>query len=308
MKRILLLLLLFFSAFSYAQDEINIHDSYLSELLVSSDINSISTYSIDDIESRKKVIDKITSFSYIDPSFLKTTMLLNMLKYKLGDDVYNAAYNEYLIKVNHDELDVTALDFIKSIENSSQVDLSDFYNDWFIGKGYPSYEISWFQNEDKRISINVKQTQSDASVDFFEMPLPIEVIGEGGESQIIRLEISENNQGFNGYIPFKIISVSIDPEHQLITKNNVVKSGVDQEILNANIALYPNPAKGFINIQNSSEAVVEKVSVFNMLGKLVLVADNPTRPIDLKPLNFGLHLVKIETSQGTLHKTILKEQ
>ena len=50
-----------------------------------------------------------------------------------------------------------------------------------------------------------------------------------------------------------------------------------------------------------------KVSIFNMLGKLVLEATDPLSAIDLKELSLGMHLVKIETSQGTLHKTILKK-
>ena len=45
-----------------------------------------------------------------------------------------------------------------------------------------------------------------------------------------------------------------------------------------------------------------------MLGKLVLQETNPIAAINLRPLSFGIHLVEIETSQGTLHKTILKEQ
>ncbi len=55
------------------------------------------------------------------------------------------------------------------------------------------------------------------------------------------------------------------------------------------------------------KAVVEKVSFFNMLGKLVHEELNPLTAIDLKQLPLGMHLVKIETNQGTLHKTILKK-
>lgn len=87
-----------------------------------------------------------------------------------------------------------------------------------------------------------------------------------------------------------------------------MKTGVDQEQLNTLISLYPNPAKNILNIQSSNDAVVEKVSIFNMLGKLVIEETNPIAAINIKPLSFGIHLVKIETSQGTLHKTILKEQ
>jgi len=309
MKKFLLLILFIFSTISYSQEKLTIYDSYLNELIIPREEKSIIHFDFENISQRISTVKKITSDTYFDPSFLKTAMVLNMLQYKLGDDIYTKALNSYIIELNQSNQSVTVKGFKDSIENHTGEDLSDFFNDWFTGKGFPSYEISWFQNKDNNaISIIANQTQSDPSVSFFEMPVPIKVSSEDGESQIIRLELSENKQSFTGAIPFKIKTVEIDPEYQLISKDNIVKSGIDQEVLNTTISLYPNPTKNSLNIQNSSEAIVEKVSIYNMLGKLVLQESNPIAAINLKPLTFGIHLVKIETSQGTLHKTILKEQ
>lgn len=305
MKKLLLVFFSFFYLSSFSQVELNIYDSYLQELVLANESRSVFDFDSGNLEWRKNVVQKITSISYMDPSFLKTAMVLNMLKYKLGDNIYKEAIYE----LNKQEEEISVLNLKQTFEVISQEDLSDFFDDWFVGKGYPSYEVSWFQNEKTHVvNFLVLQLQSDPSVSFFEMPLPIKVSNDQGESQIIRLEISNNKQTFTGYIPFNITQVEVDPEHQIISTNNIVKNGVDQDILNTSISLFPNPAKNFINIQNSGEAVVEKVSIFNMLGKLVMEETNPISAIDLKPLSFGIHLVKIETSLGTLHKTILKEQ
>jgi len=309
MKKVLLLSLFIFSSFSYAQEELNIYDSYLQELLKPKEEKTSSYININNISNRKATVEKITSDSYNDPSYLKTAMVLHMLKYKLGDEDYDKSINSYLIELEQNNQTATFKRFKESLEAQSTLDLSNFMNDWFVGKGFPSYEITWFQNEDTNtINITVDQSQSDTSVSFFEMPFPIRVSGENGEFQFIRLELSDNKQSFTGIIPFKITTVEIDPEYQIISKNNKVKNGIDQEVLNTEIALFPNPARNSLNIQNASDAVVEKVSIYNMLGKLVLQESNPIAAINLRPLSFGIHLVKIETSQGTLHKTILKEQ
>jgi len=309
MKKVLLLSLFIFSSFSYAQEELNIYDSYLQELLKPKEEKTSSYININNISNRKATVEKITSDSYNDPSYLKTAMVLHMLKYKLGDEDYDKSINSYLIELEQNNQTATFKRFKESLEAQSALDLSNFMNDWFVGKGFPSYEITWFQNEDTNtINITVDQSQSDTSVSFFEMPFPIRVSGENGEFQFIRLELSDNKQSFTGIIPFKITTVEIDPEYQIISKNNKVKNGIDQEVLNTEIALFPNPARNSLNIQNASDAVVEKVSIYNMLGKLVLQESNPIAAINLRPLSFGIHLVKIETSQGTLHKTILKEQ
>ena len=309
MKKILLLILLIFSTYSFAQEQLNIYDSYLQELIISDQEKSNINFDSENISWRKSTVEKLTSITYKDPSFLKTAMVLHMLKYKLGDEEYYRGIDVYLEELLRNGEKVTLNSFKYSLENETGEDLSDIFNDWFIGKGFPSYDISWFQNEEtKTINFTVEQEQSDISVSFFEMPVPVKVISDKGDSQIIRLELSENKQSFTGALPFLIKTVEVDPEYQLISYNNTVKKGIDQEVLNNTISLYPNPAKNVIKIQNYSDAIVEKVSIYNMLGKLVLEETNPISAINLTPLSFGIHLVKIETSRGTLHKTILKQQ
>lgn len=309
MKRILPLIFIFFIGSSYAQEKLNIHDAYLQELLAQSPSNGIANFDTTDENWRENTIATITSEHFMEPSFLKTTMVLHMLQYKLEDVVYQKLIDGYLADVASNEERIALSGFRAYLLQYKEEDLADFVNDWFVGKGYPSYTLSWFQNrENGQLSITIEQEQSDPSVSFFEMPLPIEVRNDDGDSQLIRLEISENKQGFTGTIPFTIAEVEIDPSHHLITKNNTVKKGVDQQALNAAISLYPNPAKNSFKINNSSDAIVEKVSIYNMLGKLVMEENHPLLAINLRPLNFGIHLVKIETNQGTLHKTILKEK
>ncbi|MCK0131944.1 T9SS type A sorting domain-containing protein [Flavobacteriaceae bacterium F08102] len=308
MKKIPLFFFLIFSGMMCAQSKLDIRNYYLNELVSQKAVSEITTLNDEPSDWREDAVSKITSFEFMDPSYLKMTMVLNMLNYKLGDEVYLKSIKEYAF--NHEgSLENSTLDDFKTIlETHSQRDLTEFFNDWIKGKGYPSYEVNWYQNKANVIHIIVSQTQSDPSVSFFEMPLPIKVIANDGTSQIIRLEISEDKQSFDGYIPFRIEEVIIDPDYQLISRNNTVKLGVDQDLLNQEISLYPNPAKNFLKVYNNSDAIVEKVSIYNMLGKLVLEETNPMASIDLKPVGFGIHLVKIQTNQGTLHKTFLKEQ
>ena len=297
------------ASFAQENEPFTIQNAYLKSILSSYEDRDLHSLDIDDVSWRKETVQKITSVSNIqEGSYLKTAMILHMFRYVIGDIQFNKGVDKYKAYLMEEGAQVNILDFQYYLENESGIELTRFFNDWFKSKGHPSYEISWFQKEGSdEISFSVAQKQSDVSVSFFELPVPIKLIGTKGETQLVRLELSEDRQTFNGRIPFKVSTVEVDPDYQLISKDNSAKIGMDQEVLNKEISLYPNPVADYIQIQNSSKAVVEKVSFFNMLGKLVHEELNPLTAIDLKQLPLGMHLVKIETNQGTLHKTILKK-
>ncbi len=241
-------------------------------------------------------------------SYRKGAMILHMLRYKLGDEDFFQAMKNYLADPDLAFSYAKTKDLKKHLENISGLELTEFFDDWLYGEGYPSYEIGWHQNKDNNIiQFTVNQTQSHSSVSFFEMPLPVKVIGAYGKSEIIRLEVSKNGQIFNTTIPFEIVSIQIDPEVQLISNNNSAVLGIDTYKLKNSISIYPNPVKNTLNIKNNSTATLNRITIYNILGKTLLQLDNPPSKINTYNLDVGVHLIKVETSLGTFFKTIIKE-
>lgn len=240
-------------------------------------------------------------------SYNKGAMILHMLRYKLGDDDFFQAIKNYLADPKLAFGYARTIDLQKHFETVSGMDLTEFFNDWFYGEGYPTYGVTWYQNPTtKEVQFTVNQIQSHHSVSFFEMPLPVKVKGSGN-SEIVRLEITENGQTFNTSLDFDITSIEIDPEKQLISKNNSAVLGVDLVQLNNNIQIYPNPIKNILNIQNNSQTNIQKIIIYDILGKIVLQKENPSSKVPLEKLDFGMYLVKIDTDKGIIHKTILKK-
>ncbi len=241
-------------------------------------------------------------------SYNKGSMILHMLRYKLGDDNFFKSLQNYLKDPNLAFSYAKTDDLKKHLENVSKIDLTEFFDDWYYNEGYPSYEVTWHQNTSNNVvRFTVNQTQSHSSVAFFEMPLPVKVNGGSGESEIVRLEVTENGQVFNTIIPFEITSIQIDPDSQLISRNNNIVLGVDQMELENNISIYPNPVKDILNINNKSNAIIEKLTIYNVLGKNVLQINKPTSAINIQNFEFGMYLVKVETTHGSFFKTILKQ-
>ena len=78
----------------------------------------------------------------------------------------------------------------------------------------------------------------------------------------------------------------------------------DFEISDNSIIMYPNPTAEFINI--SSNQAVEKVEIFDLLGKEVLNT-TVTNEIKITHLPTGMYLVKVYAEKGTITKKIVIE-
>jgi hypothetical protein len=61
-------------------------------------------------------------------------------------------------------------------------------------------------------------------------------------------------------------------------------------------AIYPNPAKGILNLKTSSDLAI--LSIFNLAGQELLQVQNPGAHINLESLSAGTYLLKAYTEKG----------
>jgi aminopeptidase N len=238
-------------------------------------------------------------------SYNKGAMVLHMLRYKLGDTDFFQGVKNYLADPNLSFGYAKTQDLQNHLETQSGVDLDEFFADWFMGEGYPSYNLQWSQTGNT-VYITVNQSQSDPSVSFFEMPLPVKLIGTNGEEELVRLENTSDGQLFTLNIPFTVNSVEFDPDKQLITRNNTVTLGnTDLEI--KDILAFPNPVGEEITIVTANGISLESTTLFNSLGQLILKqgANHPT--INFNGIAKGVLILRIKTNKGVYYRTIIKE-
>lgn len=84
--------------------------------------------------------------------------------------------------------------------------------------------------------------------------------------------------------------------------------GIDDHLMHS-IALYPNPAKHYVDIRVSDDNInVMSLEVFDVYGKLIRtveMTENPTR-IPVGELANGMYFVRITTDNGTATKSFVK--
>lgn len=238
-------------------------------------------------------------------SYDKGAMVLHMLRKKLGDANFFQGVKSYLSHPNHAYGYAKTPDFINIMESSSGENLTEFFNDWLYNEGYPSYTVQWSQTSANQIAINLSQTQSDASVTFFEAPVPLKLIGTLGETLDITLNNTVNNEDFSQTVNFTVASVQFDPESDLISKNNNVTLADKNLELQSQFKIYPVPTSNQFNIVKPEHIQVSDIKIFNTLGQLIYHS-NWSQTINATTFSSGLLLVQFITNQGVINKTLLK--
>lgn len=257
--------------------------------------NSNGSVYVDDTTS----VNRIFSGSL---SYAKGAYLLHMLRWKMGDDMFFEAINNYI----HDpELAygyAKTPDLQKHLEEVSSMDLDEFFNDWLYGRGFPNYELVWERTDDG-VWLKLNQTPSDPSVEFFNIPVPIQINGFSMDTMVV-IDPTYSGQFFEIKLPFVPTDVAFDPDKWLCAKNEVFTTVPG--IFNDEIRVYPNPVKDKLFV-DSGDYNVSSIQVFDNLGRLLIdqqnkKSDQKTTTLDMSGLDAGIYQL-IFNKEGTNRST-----
>lgn len=239
-------------------------------------------------------------------TYNKGAMITHMLRWKLGDVKFFQALKSYLADpalAYGYAITANLKSHLEAADNGNS--LTEFFNDWLINQGYPTYTITaqnWGAGQAKII---VNQTQSHASVSFFEMPLQIRLTGSGSQVLDVIVNNTNNAQEFIVSVPFVVTGVVFDPNKHIISKNNTATLGTENFDMNSAISVYPVPSENELTIQFPNNVSLNKVEIYNNLGQLLKT--DFKNVIDISGLASGVHFLKIDTSEGLFHKNFIKK-
>ncbi len=246
----------------------------------------------------------------------KGGMLLHMLRWKLGDAAFFQGVRNYLEDPKLAYGYAKTEDLQRHLEAVSGQDLTEFFKDWFYGQGYPSYLVQVGLGDVlNRIGICLSQTTSHPSVDFFKMPVPLLLKNRNGADTTIVLDHTRDYQCFDIELPdgFHLDTVIVDPDYWLVSANNKVvftTSTKDIQQLAAQIQIYPNPAHSELTIDfKNFSAKVLQAAIFDAKGSLVkpISITNNLETVDISNISSGIYILKVQTDQGAVGKTFIKQ-
>lgn len=237
-------------------------------------------------------------------SYLKGSHLLYMLRWKLGDSAFFKGLRRYQKDQQVIYNFARTADLKRNLEQESGQDLTQFFNDWYKGQGYPSYTVQWSTTDANTVKVKVSQTTSHPSVSFFALPLAVKFKNATQEKTVV-LDNKTNGEEFVSNIGFIADTAIIDPDYWLISRNN--KSVKLSDVISGQnvVQVFPNPAKEkiYINLKNFTASAVT-ITLFNNIGQLMYTSDvtlgnGPNYlQVPLKNLPAGVYNLQIKANDG----------
>ncbi|HKI89518.1 MAG TPA: M1 family aminopeptidase [Draconibacterium sp.] len=240
-------------------------------------------------------------------SYSKGAYLLHMLRWILGDTHFFEGLQNYFNDREVANGFATTEQFVQHMENAGDTTLTEFFNDWYYGQGFPIYSTSYIQESLEILHIQLSQITSDSSVNFFEMPVPVRVYNfDKTDSVDFRLINTENNQEFTVNPGFEVSELKIDPDLWLISQTAEI---VQTPLIKTSdeFRVFPNPFKNQLNVILPTGKKIIGTSIFTTDGKLLKsFAPNQTL-LNVSQLKPGLYILKIETPQNTFERKVIKQ-
>lgn len=241
-------------------------------------------------------------------SYAKGALVLHQLRWILGDAAFFAGARAYLSDPALAYGYARTADLQRHLEQSSGRDLDDYFARWYAGEGFPSYTAVWSQDAAGEVTILLNQTTSmPASVAFFPLPVPVQLIGAAGEDTTIVLDNIYPGQQFVVNPGFGAVQMNIDPELWLISAGNTVTQVSDAGGTPASPltewSVSPNPASDRLELRlNARRSGRLKAALYTSDGKRlrewpVQISAGPnTVRLELPVLPGGVYQLALEGS------------
>jgi aminopeptidase N len=243
-------------------------------------------------------------------SYSKGAMVLNMLRWVLGDSAFFGGVRSYLYDVNNAYAFATTPELQQHLEAASGKDLTEYFDTWVYKEGFPSYHLNWQQNFDGKVELNFSQTWSHPSVSFYGLPVPVQFVGNGSDT-IIVFNNTEQNQTFNVQLPFIADTLIIDPLIKLICGNNTVTRTAAYGF---SMLIYPNPIIDVLHVRVETEKQRNvEIQVVDVTGSLIFKGNKQlqqglnTIDIELAGLANGVYTIRLKDNLDIISEKFIKQ-
>ncbi len=234
-------------------------------------------------------------------SYRKGAALVHMIRFELqNDEMFFQILRDFQKRFSDSV--ATAMDFKSVLEQNSGKNFTAFFDQWYFGKGYPSYSVEWAQADDT-LSIIINQETTSDDPDLFKMLMHYRVYFEQGDTNLYIYQ-NQHHQVVNIFLPKLVKSVSIDPDNWTLEDSQIAQ----KLSFKGYFSVDPNPFNEVINIQFVDNNISRNVTISDLSGRVISKANTKkaTYTLDGGQLNNGLYIITVDNGKQHYSKKILK--
>ena len=229
--------------------------------------------------------------------------IIHTLRYLINNDnLFFAALQDFQSTFSNST--ATGLDFKNHVANFCNINLDAFFEQWYFGEGFPTYQVQYNQVGNDLL-LEISHSASMPSITpTFTNPISLRLFRQGQADTIIRFDITSNSQLFT-LSNFGTLSgtIGIDPNNWIINGNGGVSADPTLGLNDPTLAslplleVYPNPSAEVLNVKGPNEKLT--YVIFNALGKTVKYgAFTAQTQIDIQELPSGTYILKCSSVSG----------
>lgn len=264
-----------------------------------------SVYTLDTLNLSRLFSSRLT--------YSKAGYLLHILRWLIGDSAFFAGTRNYLRDTTLAYAFALTPQFIHHMESACQCSLTDFFDQWLYGEGYPTYQIIWWQDGDS-LRLNLSQTTSHPTVPWFSIPIPLRVTDSNLQVHNLRIPVPSAAFTYAHYIPAGTAAVTFDPDLWLVSKNSVSLHISQLSELTPGLSLYPNPGTESLYLMAGSRLRdIKSISITSSHGHLLTtfipdqgnITDTQIE-LPVQNLAAGLYIISIQIGNEIHHLKWIK--
>jgi aminopeptidase N len=239
-------------------------------------------------------------------SYKKGAGVVHMLRYLLNDDTkFFRAIRTFQTQYGGSVARTADLQRVFEAEAGRSLDY--FFQQWFRGRGYPSFEVRWNQGGNNLVLRVDETVSSPAATPFFETDVDYRITFANGTTQTVRLRQGQPSETFQLTVNGPVASIAVDPDQWILDRPTTAPVR-DNTLLStragaglAPLALYPNPCREQLRLVSLPAASVT-AEALDATGRVVLrQALLATQPVlHTHTLASGLYHLRLLGASGEL--------
>ena len=223
-------------------------------------------------------------------SYNKGAIVIHMLREKIGnDELFFKTLKTFLSEFSFSSAGTR--EFIDIAERVTGIDLSDFFNDWIYGEGFPEIQIQWTQKED-----GVKITVSSDKAYDLSIPLTIQAF----DNNEMKTSLNINDYKLEKEIEFDGFIKNIFWNGQdLVLANLNSISRENKDLIDDQIKIIQNYKQKTLDLYNF-QTLPYTVTMYNIMGSTVYskLVEDDFISIDLGHLVRSVYILEIVISDN----------